>query len=111
MTRRFKLPDGTEAEALPIVEIPTLDHRFVRHSTLGVISVAASKLTPIGPPEPGDGAILSDGLNVFVRIDDPNEVDIEGRWYCTGVERIYRWAELAVRPDVLRRMVYAERDQ
>lgn len=75
---------------------------------IGVFSEETKPVSAVEPAaEPGDGAILSDGPNVFIRMDDPDEDDTEGRWYCTGVERIYRWHEIASRPR-LWRMVAAK---
>lgn len=110
MSARFRLPDGTEATV-------NMDKRpvcttWLEHPTLGLIGIAPDRLTEV-PGEPPNGEVLSDGLNVFTRQDDPDELDREGRWYCTGVERIYRWAELAPRAgelgaNRLRRMIFED---
>lgn len=99
---RFVLPDGTQAEAIPVSDVPTLDHRFVKHETLGVISVAVGCLTAVPPslPEepPNRSVVLDRGGDAWQRNGD-------GEWELPGVDGQHTWAYLNERYGPLRRLV------
>lgn len=48
---------------------------------------------PPCPPEPPNGAVYSNGIDVAIRCDDPAD-DVEGqsRWWRAGIETFSRWA-------------------
>lgn len=47
------------------------------------------------PPEPPNGTVRSDGANVAIRCDDPDDGDGRSRWWRDGIEGSDEWAAVA----------------
>lgn len=49
----------------------------------------ATEVSPLVPPEPPNGTVMSDGTSVVIRCDDAD--DPEGRWWGDGWTEFERW--------------------
>lgn len=93
----YTLPDGATVTVLERqgdnhhIAIDTR-RAWVRHPVLGVISVTEDQLTETKGAEPPNGSIRSNGIDAWIRLDDMEGYDPEGRWWCTGVDEFQRWA-------------------